>query len=568
MRASRAHRALVGLLAVGCASRDGSPPPAGGFVILTDIAGTSGVDFRHENGHDGQRFRIAETITGGLALLDFDGDGALDIYFTSGQRIEPGTRPARNALYRGRGDGTFEDVSARSGTDDTSHSLGCSVADIEGDGDPDILVTNLGPNRLYRNNGDGTFTDIAREAGIAGDAMHTGCAFFDMDHDGDLDVYIAAYAVDARKDFAPCLVRGYKGYCAPKDYKPAPHYLYENLGDGKFRDVSEESGIRAGEPGRGLGVIAADFNSDGHPDLYVANDTTANYMLLGDGKGRFSDVALLNGTAFGEEGGEMGSMGVDAADYDGDGRLDIAVTNYQNQMNNLYRAVVGGQLYEERARLTGIARAPQPEVAWGVGLVDFDNDGWRDLFIANGHLNPEVRSWDDSTSYEQGKKLYRNINGKRFEDYADRTGEAMKRRRVSRGAAFGDLDNDGDPDVVMNPSVGGAELLRNDGGERAGWCMVQLVGDGKNRDAIGARATVTAGGRSQWGERRSSSGYLSAGDPRLHFGLGTARAVDQLEVRWPSGKVETHRNLPANRLLTVSEGQTAVEASELGHKRQ
>ncbi len=563
MRASRAVFSLLSFLAAGCTSREGAPGATNGFVVFTDTVGSSGIAFRHDNGHDGTRFRIAETITGGVALLDFDGDGALDIYFTNGQKIDPGPKPARNALYRGRGDGTFEDVSARSGTDDPSHSLGCSVADIDGDGDPDFLVTNFGPNRLYRNNGDGTFTDIAPAAGIAGDALHTGSAFLDMDHDGDLDLYIAAYAVDARKDHAPCLVRGYKGYCAPKDYTPAPHHLYENLGDGSFRDVSVASGIRAGEPGRGLGVIAADFDADGNPDLYVANDTTANYMFLGDGKGRFTEAALLNGTAFGEEGGEMGSMGVDAADYDGDGLLDIAVTNYQNQMNNLFRAVAGGRLYEERARLTGIAKGGQAEVAWGVGLVDLDNDGWRDLFVANGHLNPDVRSWDDSTSYEQRKKLFRNIGGKLFEDYADRAGEAMERPRVARGAAFGDLDNDGDIDIVINPSVGAPEVLRNDGGERAAWCFVRLVGSGKNRDAIGARVAITAGGRSQWAERRSSSSYLSVNDPRLHFGLGAATGIDQLEVRWPSGKVETHRNLPANRLVTVREGQTGVEAAEL-----
>ena len=550
--------------AAGCDWKKSSPPrpdspplPTAAFAF-TDVAEAARIDFEHTNGFDGQRYRVVETVNGGVALLDHDADGLLDIYFTNGRKLEPGARPATDALFRNEGDGSFRDVTADSGLGDDLMSLGCAVADVDGNGFPDIHVTNDGPDRLYRNDGRGKFTDVAAEVGIAGEGMKGGSAFLDMDVDGDLDLYVAGYVIDTTRH-EPCRVRTAPGYCPPRNYPAAPHRLYENR-EGRFVDVSEASGIRAAGAGRGLGVIAADFNDDGHADIYVANDTTANFMFLGDGKGRFVEVGALNGTGYGDQGQELGSMGLAAEDYDGDGRLDLCVTNYADEIDNLYRST-GPEQFVEMARHAGVAAGSIPDVAWGVGLFDFDGDGWRDLFIANGHLNPHTALMIESTSYAQPKRIFRNTGKGGFERIS--CGPHTDAPRVSRGASFGDIDNDGDVDVVVVEANGRPELLRNDA-PAASWCLVALVGAGKNRDAIGARVKLTAGGRTQVAERRSSGSYLSANDPRLHFGLGSASSIDLLEVRWPSGRKETHEGLPARKLIRITEGQAAHEVLEPG----
>jgi enediyne biosynthesis protein E4 len=565
-RSSRATIALAATLGVagaaGCEWGKSSPAPQpsrpspvpSSTFAFKNIAETAHLDFEHTNGFDGKRYRVVETVNGGVALLDHDGDGLLDIYLTNGRKLEPGARPARDALFRNEG-GSFRDVTAGAGLGDDLMSLGCAVADIDGNGFPDIHVTNDGPDRLYRNDG-GKFKDIAAEAGIAGEGMNSGSAFLDMDGDGDLDLYVAGYVVDTTR-YEPCMVRSVPGYCPPRNYPPAPHTLYENK-DGRFIDVSEQSGIRAAGGGRGLGVIAADFNDDGHADIYVANDTTANFMFLGDGKGRFVEVGALNGTGYGDQGQELGSMGLAAEDYDGDGSLDLCVTNYADEIDNLYRSA-GPEQFVEMARHSGVAAGSIPDVAWGVGLFDFDGDGWRDLFIANGHLNPHTALMIESTSYPQPKRIFRNTGKGGFERIS--CGPDTDAPRVSRGAAFGDIDGDGDVDVVVVEANGRPELLRNEA-PAASWCLVALVGSGRNRDAIGARVKLTAGGRTQVAERRSSGSYLSANDPRLHFGLGSASAIDLIEVRWPSGKSETHAGLPVRKLIRITEGQAAHEVLE------
>jgi hypothetical protein len=551
---------LLALLA-GC--RQSKEPDPGEAPLFTSVVAASGIGFVHDNGFDGRRYRVVETVNGGVALIDHDGDGWLDIYFTSARTIDAAGDGPRNALYRNNGDGTFSDVSRRAGVDDPAFSLGCAVADYDGDGHPDLLVTNDGPCRLYRNNGDGTFTDLALRAGIAAAGMHSGAAFLDMDGDGDLDLYIAQYVVDAGDDgeHPPCKVRGVPGYCPPASYQPAPDRLFENLGDGRFADVSESSGIQSVR-GRSLGVLAADLDGDGDQDIFVANDMMANFLFLGDGKGRFVEAALLHGVAYGDDGAELGSMGVDVADYDADGRLDLCITNYQGQINNLFRAMEGG--YDEMARLAGIAPAAVlPDVAWGVGFVDVDNDGWKDLFIANGHLNPYTRDVDEGTSFPQPNRLWRNLGNGRFAEVAGRSAEALRKAGVSRGAAFGDIDNDGDIDIVVLEAGARPELLRNDAARRNAWCLIRLLGSGLNRDGIGAKVTVEAAGRRQMLVRQSSGSYLSASDPRLHFGLGSAGRIDRLEVRWPDGQMDVHADLPVRRLLEVTAGAKEVKVVEL-----
>jgi hypothetical protein len=551
-------------LALGSCSREPTSPAAiGEFPTFREVAAEAGVAFERDHGFDGVRFRVVETVNGGVALLDFDQDGLLDIYFTNGCKLEPGASPPRDALFRQEAPGRFRDVASAAGVDDALLSLGVAAADVDGDAWVDLFVTNDGPNRLQRNAGNGTFDDIAAAAGVAGNDMCSGSAFLDMDRDGDLDLYVAAYVKDRGGEYPPLRVRGAPGYWPPRNYPAAEHRLYENDGAGKFTDVSEPSGIRLVDtPGRGLAVLAGDFNDDGNPDLYVANDMTANYLFLGDGKGRFRESALLLGAALGEGGEELGSMGVDAADYDGDARQDLCVTNYQDQINNLFRAT-GDSGYEEMARYSGISPGGLPDVSWGVGFVDFDNDGDVDLFIANGHLNPWTQAMDESTSYAQPKKLFRYLKDGRFEDVTARAGAAVQQPRVSRGAAFGDLDNDGDMDIVVANASGAPDLLINQGGGQGAWCLVELRGKGKNSGAIGARVTVSAAGRSQIREARSSASYLSANDPRLHFGLGLAGRIDKVTVRWPDGAVTEHVDLPVRKLLRIAQDRADPEILEL-----
>jgi enediyne biosynthesis protein E4 len=551
-------------LVAGCTRSPEASKPVE-FPVFTDVARESGLSFQHDDGHDGKNYRVVETLAGGVALIDFDGDGWIDIFFTNGLKIDPGKDPPRCALVRNQGDGTFRDVSREARLDRPAFSLGASVADVDGDGDPDLHVTNLGANWLLRNDGGGAFTDIAAAAGVAGGGMSTGSAFLDMDHDGDLDLYVASYVIDDGTRLAPYLARGVPGYWPPRNYPAAPHHLYRNQGDGTFQDVSVASGIRDAGPGRGLGVVSSDFNLDGHPDIYVANDKSENFMFLGDGTGRFANAAPLNGTALSEEGAELGSMGVAVADYDQDGRFDLCVTNYQDEVNNLYRAA-GPEIYEDMARGSGICQGRLREVSWGVGFPDLDCDGRPDLIIVNGHLNPFTHQLDEGTSYQQPKEVFRNLGGGRFERISHPADDCIGAPRVCRGAAFGDLDNDGDVDVVVLDSRGPPELLRNDGGNRNAWCLVLLRGSGKNRDAIGARVTLTAGGLTQVAERRSSGSYLSSNDPRLHFGLGAAQKIDRLEVRWPDGRVDSYRDLPARRRLTIEEGAKEVRAEEMGRQ--
>lgn len=548
------------LLAGGCDSGT-SPEPASSAprassvktsVPWADRTESSGISFEHDDGHDGKSWRVVETVNGGLALTDFDGDGRLDIYFTNARKINVAGEPSHNALYRNLGSWKFEDVSKASGADDTSLSLGVAVADVEGDGDPDLYVTNWGPNRLYLNNGSGRFEDQAEARGIAIPAMSSGAAFFDMEGDGDLDLYVATYVNDDKTVHEPTIVRGVPGYWPPMNYEAAPDFLFENIGKGMFRDISETSGVRSVTPGRGLGVLASDLNSDGHPDVFVANDMGPNFLFLNDGSGRFTEEGFLSGTALSEGGSPLGSMGVDAADFDLDGRPDLVVTNYQSQSNNLYRAIAA-DVFVDMGGNSGVALGSLPEVSWGVGFQDFDLDTRIDLFVANGHLNPYVEELEDGTAYEQPNRLFRNVDGQRFEALPSVGPLAV--RQVTRGAAFGDIDGDLDLDIVVLNTRGRPQLLENLAPKKRSRVRIELVGAGPNRDGIGARVTVVAAGVTQSRERRSSASYLSANDPALIFGLGEATSIDRVEVRWRGGRSRVYKNQPTNETLRLTENE-------------
>ena len=555
------------VISMSCTGKPSSDDKTLELPIFDDVTSSLSLAFVHDNGFDGKHYRVAETVNGGVGLLDVDQDGLLDIYFTNANKLDAGSHPSRDSLHRRNVDGKYEDISTRAGVGDAGFSFGCSVADLNGDGYPELFVTRWGVNRLFKNNRNGTLTDSAADAGLTEASMHTGSAFFDMDKDGDLDLYVASYVKDEGGDYPPVVVRGAPGYWPPRNYQAAQHHLYKNQGDDRFVDVSQEAGILdIMDPGRGLGVVSADFNNDGNADIYVANDMSANFMFMGDGTGRFSEAGFANGTALGDQGEELGSMGVAVADYDRDGWQDICVTNYQNQVNNLYRRTGTGN-YEEMSRVSGIAQGALPEVSWGAGFADFDNDSWVDLFIANGHLNPFTNEMDQSTLYAQPKKLFRNLGGGKFENITTRAGNALRKPSVGRGAAFGDLDNDGDVDVVLGVSNGAPEILINRGRPRLAWALVRLEGSGQNRDAIGARVSVTANGQTQIAERQSASSYLSVNDCRLHFGLGKASRVDRLEVIWPSGKRTAYQDLPVGKLLGVKESSSVVSVEEILSKK-
>jgi hypothetical protein len=521
-----------------------------------DRTDTSGISFEHDDGHDGKSWRVVETVNGGLALADFDGDGRLDIYLTNGRPIDLNGKSPRNALYRNLGDWKFEDVSQNSRADDPRFSLGVTVADVDGDGDRDLYVTNWGPNRLYVNDGAGQFEDRAEQAGLALATMNSGATFFDMEGDGDLDLYVATYVQDNQKVHEPTIVRGVPGYWPPLKYPAAKDHLFENLGNGTFRDSSEKSGIRSVEAQRGLGVLASDFSGDGHPDLFVANDLGPNFLFINDGKGAFTEEGLLSGAALGDGGDALGSMGVDAGDFDRDGATDLVVTNYQSQTNNLYRALSAGSFVEMGGN-TGFARGSLPEVSWGVGFQDFDLDTRVDVYVANGHLNPFIKSMDDGGSFEQTNRLFRNVDGRGFEVVPASGPLAV--RQVSRGAAFGDIDNDGDMDIVVLNLRGKPQLLENLAAPQNARVRIELVGAGLNRDGIGARVTVVSAGVTQMQERRSSASYLSANAPELIFGLGTARSIERIEVRWRSGVTQTHAKPPVNSRLRLVEKTGSLE---------
>ncbi len=494
----------IGLLAAAWAT-----VTAADTIVLRDVTGEIGVSFTHTDGGSGQRY-IMETVTAGLALFDYDGDGDVDIYFLNGSPLK-GTEvtvPPRNALWRNEGEWQFTDVTDRAGVGDTGYGLGVAVGDYDNDGDSDIYLNNYGPNVLYRNNGDGTFTDVTATAGVAnGTRVGAGTCFLDADKDGDLDLYVANYLKFSYATHVETSTKGFPVYANPRHYPADPDTLYRNNGDGTFTDVSAESGVGA-HAGWGMGIVCGDYDNDGDTDVFIGNDVAENFLFQNDGTGKFEEVGLMSGTAYDVHGDEQGSMGVDCGDFDNDGLLDFLVTSYQGQLASLYKNL-GDGIFEDATLATGAGAGTLPHVTWGNTIADFNNDGLRDIFIACGHLHDNVEKFDDTTAYWARNLLHMNTGKGKFADVSETAGDGLRVKLSSRGAGFDDLDNDGDIDVVISNSRCEATILRNDTAPGNHWLQIRLRGTTTNRDGVGAHVKVVAGDLTALDEVHSGRGYQS-----------------------------------------------------------
>jgi enediyne biosynthesis protein E4 len=547
-----------------------SAPAAREIPLFTEIAAASGITFRHETGGRSP-LNILQTAGAGCAMLDTDGDGRLDLFLVNGMFLD-GRRPDQqphHALYHNDGGGHFTDVTARAGVGGPAYGMGCAIADYDGDGRPDLYVTAYGGNTLYRNNGDGTFRDVTARAGVRAGGWCTSAAWADADGDGFLDLYVGRYLRFDRRSVQLCTVDGVQLACPPRTYPGVTGILYHNNGNGTFTDVTAASGA-VNRQGKTLGVLWWDEDGDGRPDLYVANDGVRNSLFHNLGGGRFQDVALAKGLAYSESGSAQASMGVDLADYDGDGRFDLFVTNFQNETDALYHND-GPSGYTVATLAAGLAEATLPLLSFGCGFFDQDNDGWPDLFSASGHVQDRIHEVDTSCAYAQPRQFFRN-RGKpaggedwsgrpadpgpapgTFEDLSARGGPALTTPAVGRGAAFGDVDGDGAVDILVNNCGGPAMLLHNNLKPGRHWLTLRLDGARPNRFGIGARVTVTAGWRTQVAEVHAGHSYASTSDPRLHFGLGSAARADRIIIRWPGGGISTLTGVAVDREVVVKQ---------------
>jgi len=494
-------------------------------------------------------------------LFDYDGDGDEDIYFLNGAPLR-GTRsgaPATNVLYRNDGDWRFTDVTLDAGVGDTGFGLGLAVADYDNDGHLDLYVNNYGPNVLYHNNGDGTFLDVTHAAGVSdGNKVGAGACFLDVDRDGDLDIYSANYVKFTYETHVARTLDGIPEYSGPKDYPAEPDTLFRNNGDGTFTDISDQSGIRA-DAGTGMGTVCADYDDDGDTDIFVLNDVAGNFFFENDGTGKFEELALMAGVAYNLHGHELGSMGVECGDYDNDGHLDFFMTSYAGQLPVLYRNL-GDGFFEDVTLVSGAGAGTLPYVNWGAGMVDFDNDGDRDIFVANGHLQDNIELRDDTTAYLAPNTVLENTGRGKFVDVSKISGSGLEPRCSSRGAGFDDLDNDGDIDVVVLNSRREPTIIKNDTQGAGHWLRIRLVGVDTNRDGIGARVKVTVGNLVQIAEVHSGRGYQSHYGLRLHFGLKGYRRVDRLEVYWLGGGKDLVTDVATDQTMTIVQANSGKSA--------
>ena len=527
--------------------------PAAPPVRFTDITSEAGIRFEHFNGATGD-FYFPEIAGPGAAFLDYDGDGDQDIFLVNGASLptpNPATDP-NSKLFRNDGDGSFMDVTGQSKIDLRGFfGMGVAAGDYDNDGDPDLYVTGYLRGVLLANNGDGTFSDRTEMAKVQNQGhWATSAGFFDYDRDGLLDLFVCNYVLFDTGRNPHCTGGGFRSYCHPSAFEGDPSVLYHNNGDGTLSDVSQTSGI-AGSRGKSLGVAFADYDRDGWLDMFVANDTVADFLFHNQGDGTFQEVAFLAGVAYNEDGHARAGMGVDFGDYNGDGRLDLIVTNFTSEGNALFHNGGDGS-FAEVTRHTGIRQNSFLKVGFGVRFFDYDNDNDLDVLAVNGHVIPRIAEYRDDTSFPQRKLLYVNHDG-RFEERSQESGDCFSVQDVGRGAAFADIDDDGDVDVLVTNNGGNVQLLRNDGGNRNNWLLLKLVGRKSNRDGIGARITAQVGDRTTVTQVQRAASYLSSQDRRVHLGLGTSSQVDQLQIEWPSGTRQTLRALPSNRILTIVE---------------
>jgi hypothetical protein len=536
------------------------------YPKLVDITASTEIHFEHQSSPEAKF--IAESMSGGVALIDYDRDGWPDIYFTNAQSVEMALHgvKARSALYHNNRDGTFTDVAEKAGVGYPCWAMGASVGDYNNDGWPDLLVTCVSGVVLYRNNGDGTFTDVTKISGLGSDSgWATGSAFGDYDGDGWVDLFISHY-VDFHLDDLPvfgsnksCKYLGLDVQCGPRGLKGSPDNLYHNNGDGTFTEVSKKAGVDDPERRYGLTAIWTDFDNDGKLDLFVTNDGQANYLYKGDGNGKFEDVALTSGVAANEDGFEQANMGVALGDYMHSGRMSLLLSHFDNEYAALYRNE-GGMNFADVSIASGIARGTQGYVGWGDAFVDFANSGWEDFFLTNGHVYPQVDNAHRATRYLEPKLLFLNQRDGMFRNISRQVGEALQVEQVSRGLAIGDLFNDGRMEAVVENLVGQPMILRPEGGPQNHWISLQLEGVKSNRLALNARVRATAGDLVQLGEVLSGGSYLSQHDLRIHFGLGSHERLDRAEVLWPDGKRETLTNLSADRFYVVREGDGVISS--------
>ena len=523
-------------------------------IQLVNVTSKTGISFRHTDGSCG-KYYILEPMSCGVVLFDYDSDGDVDIYFLNGTSMCPDEKPAtptRNALYRNDGDWKFTDVTMEAGVGDGTHGLGATAGDYDNDGDLDLYLNNFGPNVLYRNEGNGTFTDVTAMSGTQnGNRTGAGASFLDVDADGDLDLYVANYIKFSFANHVPRTKKGHPINGGPKDYEPDSDSLFRNNGDGTFTDVSEQSGLTK-HAAPGMGMVCSDYDADGDTDVFVANDGYANFLFRNDGKGRFREAGLISGFAYDGLGKTHGSMGVDCADMDNDGLPDFHVTSFQGELATLYRNSKGGFL-EDVTNVSGAGAGTRALVTWGNGFVDFDNDGDRDIFIGSGHVYDTVHLFDKTSSYELFNLVLQNRGRGKFKNVSAHSGNGMRVKLSTRGAAFDDLDQDGDIDVVLLNSRREPTLLRNESSGDHHWLRVRLQGTSANRDGVGSKIEVRCGELVQFDEVHSGRGYQGHYGSTVHFGLGKHVQVDLVRVHWHGGGVDEVRNLSADQVLTIKQ---------------
>jgi hypothetical protein len=544
----------LALALVAAAAATLSAAPAG--VTFTDVTAAAGIRFTHNSGRAGKKY-LPETLGSGAAFFDADGDGWADLFLVNSKDWAPRGRRSIGALYRNTGKGTFTDITAGSGLDVEMYGIGAAAGDYDNDGRQDLYVTALDGDRLFHNEGNGKFRDVTKAAGTVNADFGTSAAWLDYDKDGRLDLFVADYVQWSAKGDLYCTLDGVsKSYCTPESYKGTASRLFHNLGNGRFEDAGRKAGV-ADPTSKSLGVTVLDYNQDGWPDLFVANDTQPNKLYRNNGNGTFREEGMGAGVAYSEDGVARGAMGADAADYDRSGRPHLLVGNFSNQMLGLYHNEGTGLFVDEAPKST-VGRASLLSLAFGVFFFDYDLDGYPDILSANGHIEEEIGRVQPRIQYKEPPLLFRNAGQRRFENASAAVGSAFARPIVARGAAYADIDHDGDLDVVITSNHGPAYLFRNDGGNANNWITVRTRGTKSNRDGIGAVVRLVSASGRQWNMVRSGSSYASQSDLALTFGLGKDATVSSIDVEWPSGATDHLANIAARQSITIEEGKGLV----------